>query len=755
MSRKLSLGLRLERRLHHMPLLWQMGLVLPALLLLVGVLAGLGMVVANEAADVLAKGRLDAAEIVAAELNHEVGEVFETLEYAAQQNPSELLASPVAVATPLTGLLHPARDSVIRSFVVSADGRLVGSSPSGWFDVGTDVSNLLYVSEPLRTGHRYASPVGVDEETRQPIVILSVPMFDAEGNTIGVMGVAVDPKVSLLTTLVAGAQQMGDTGHAELVDQQNRLIASSEPGHVLGPAEHPAFYNRFLPTHTHAVGVTDPIGDEDPADRGQRHVMAFVPLDVAPWGIALGGSQSAFTALSDRWLWEAVPFGFLAMAIAIYLIWLARRSVVGPVRALTRISEAIAGGDLSTPVPVLGDGEVRELAERFDEMRLHLQLALDALAQEKSRYEGMIESMAEAVICTDMQRRITAFNHAAEVITGWSAEEVLGRRCCDVLQFADESGAVSKHHCPSIGQTPAIGREELCRRKGDRLIVSISNAPIRGQSGSDRGTLYVLRDVSAEAEVDRLKDQFLSTVSHELRTPLGCIKGYASTLLLPSGNWDADTTERCLREVVNASDELEDLVDNLLDMSKIRAGAFTVQPRAIDLANAVATVLQRSAPRARSHSLRIDLPRLMPAILADRRRLEQVMHNLVDNAVKYSPKGGRITISARRIGDEAHVSVVDEGMGIRVEDVPGLFERFHRGRTPQVQQISGCGLGLAICRGIVESHGGRIWVTSPVVPASHTGPGTAVTFTIPLAAAEARQLVEEPVGQRDERRLSA
>jgi PAS domain S-box-containing protein len=423
----------------------------------------------------------------------------------------------------------------------------------------------------------------------------------------------------------------------------------------------------------------------------------------------------------------------------VYLIWVTRRSVVEPVRALTRISESIAEGNLTTPVPLLGDGEVRVLAERFDAMRSHLQLALDALAQEKSRYQGIIESMAEAVICTDAERRITAFNHAAEVITGWSVDEVIGRRCCDVQLLASDDEA-SGSACLEGIQANAVTREVIRRPKGDQLTVSISRSSIHGESGSDRGTLYVMRDATAEAEVDRLKDQFLSTVSHELRSPLGCIKGYASTLLLPTGNWDADTTERCLREVVNASDELEDLVDNLLDMSKISAGVFTIQPRELDFAGLVATVLQRSAPGARSHSLRVALPRRPATIFADARRIEQVLHNLVDNAVKYSPGGGRITISARHVADDLEVSVTDEGMGIPAEDLPGLFQRFHRGANPEVQSISGCGLGLAICRGIIESHGGRVWVKSPVAPDSRTAPGTVVMFTLPLYVPESSRL---------------
>jgi signal transduction histidine kinase len=190
-----------------------------------------------------------------------------------------------------------------------------------------------------------------------------------------VLAASVDASDSLFTVLMSAVGELGTGGHAELVDQNLRVVASSGRGQALGPAEHQSFFRPLLEKHEAGVGLTDPAGDEDPRDRGQRHLMAFVPLRHVPWGLGVGGPESAFTALSARWRAFTLPLGVLAFVIASSLVWITRRSVVAPLKTLTRISQRIAAGDLSTPVPAYGDGEVRLLAKAFDDMRGRLHQA--------------------------------------------------------------------------------------------------------------------------------------------------------------------------------------------------------------------------------------------------------------------------------------------------------------------------------------------------------------------------------------------
>jgi signal transduction histidine kinase len=266
------------------------------------------------------------------------------------------------------------------------------------------------------------------------------------------------------------------------------------------------------------------------------------------------------------------------------------------------------------------------------------------------------------------------------------------------------------------------------RLDGRALVVALARSSILGRDGALKGHVYVVRDISAEEELDRLKDEFLSTVSHELRTPLGAIKGYATTLLVePDLLARRHVTRKFLRVIAGASQELNDLVDNLLDMSKIGAGALTVEPRPVHLRPLARTALERVRLRARSHEVRIDVPVSLPPVHADPRRIEQVLHNLLDNALKYTPAGGHVTLSAMAVGEEVTVSVADDGDGIAPEDRVHLFERFYRGPPGRVGSGSGTGLGLAICKGLVEAHGGKIWVEAPGVGPSS---GTTVRFTL-------------------------
>ncbi len=229
-------------------------------------------------------------------------------------------------------------------------------------------------------------------------------------------------------------------------------------------------------------------------------------------------------------------------------------------------------------------------------------------------------------------------------------------------------------------------------------------------------------------------------MSHELRTPLGFVKGYATTLLLPDGLSDPETSQRCLRVIVEASDELEELVGNLLDMSKIGAGVLTVDPQPVELHSLAKAAVERVRVRTGEDRVRIAVPSALPPVLADAHLIEQVLYNLLDNAVKYSPEGGPVTVEAKASGDSVVVSVSDQGLGIPKEEASTLFERFRRGESARKRRIGGSGLGLAICKGIVEAHGGRIWVASPAPgrPRESANPGSVVSFTLPLAPDPAR-----------------
>ncbi|TAK21838.1 MAG: sensor histidine kinase [Chloroflexota bacterium] len=731
-------------RRFDMPLGRKIGfLVAGGLVLLFALFGLLGVRLADDNAKRTADERLAVARLTVSFLDIEIAEQFEQLERAAAM---------AAGATDDVGdQRHILRDLLVSPepfvasvFLTDRSGRLIWAEPPDSSDPGADLSAYAHVREPLATGARYASTVHGMGYGGHPTVVLAVPVPGYDGVPIGVVGAAIDPRHPALHSLIAATSQLGETGHAELVDQAGQVIVSSEPGRELGPAEHPGFFRGLQALNASGVGVTEPIGDEDPAERGQRHVMAFVPMVNAQWGLLLGGSEAEFLASTNRWLGQIALSGGLSLLVALGLVWATTRSVVRPVRVLTLASARIAAGDLATPVPRIGEGEVGALAEAFDEMRRDLSQAVEALAVEKSRYQGIVSSMADATFTTDARCRITEFNPAAEALTGRRAADVLGRPCHQAIELADARGSrVCQTNCALHPTAPLVSlaatKEVIKRRDGRPVPVATTRSAIRDLSGTAIGVVHVLRDVSADEEVSRLKDEFLATVSHELRTPLGFIKGYATTLLLPDGPRDEETTRRCLQVIVDASDELRDLVDNLLDMSRIGARALSIEPRPIRLAPIVRTAVEFARMRLRGRRLRDTVSSHLPLVAADARRVQQVLNNLLENALKYAPEGGTITVEAEARDGEIVVCVADQGPGIPVEDREGLFERFHRGKTARTQQIGGTGLGLAICKGIVEAHGGRIWCESPA-PGRPAGepPGAMLCFTLPIAPPNGR-----------------
>jgi signal transduction histidine kinase len=228
------------------------------------------------------------------------------------------------------------------------------------------------------------------------------------------------------------------------------------------------------------------------------------------------------------------------------------------------------------------------------------------------------------------------------------------------------------------------------------------------------------------AELDRLKSEFVSMVSHELRTPLGLIKGYTGTLLAQGTALDAATREEFLQVVDEETDRLTELVTNLLDMSRIEAGTLHVDLQPTRMADLLRTSADRLQTRECGRTLHLEIPERLPLVLADTRRIAQVLDNLLTNAVRYSPADTPIALAACARDGELLVAVQDQGLGIAADKREQVFEKFFRVDPSDTRRFAGTGLGLAICRGIVQAHGGAIWVES------EEGQGSTFTFKLPI-----------------------
>jgi len=263
----------------------------------------------------------------------------------------------------------------------------------------------------------------------------------------------------------------------------------------------------------------------------------------------------------------------------------------------------------------------------------------------------------------------------------------------------------------------------------ERIVTSLANTA--GIAVENAKLLREAARVRALEELDRLKTELISNVSHELRTPITSIKGYSQSLLRQDVEWPAGTVREFLEIIDEESDRLRAIIEDVLQISQIQSGVMKVDLRRLRVRRVIRSLVVQNQRHAMDHQFVVEVSNGFPAILADKLRFEQVLRNLIENAVKYSPSGGTITVRAEVAEpDMARFSVQDEGIGIPEDEIGQVFERFFRSSDGQARRAGGFGLGLSICRGIVEMHNGRIAVQS------REGEGSTFSFTIPLAPPE-------------------
>ncbi|MCX7707373.1 MAG: PAS domain-containing protein, partial [Anaerolineae bacterium] len=272
----------------------------------------------------------------------------------------------------------------------------------------------------------------------------------------------------------------------------------------------------------------------------------------------------------------------------------------------------------------------------------------------------------------------------------------------------------------SISHNPqglSPNRMQLLTTIGHQIGIAVENARLAQQAAE----VKILR------EIDRLRSELIANVSHELRTPLGLIKISASSLLMDDTHFDQETQRKFLLSISEETAKLETIVEHLLDLGRIESGRLRLEKQPTDLRRLIRNTIKSMEALSARHRMVSELPRQPLIAMVDAKRMEQVLRNLLDNAIKYSPGGGNITVSASR--EDAHIliTVSDEGIGIPPEEWDRIFERFHRVENEVTRRLRGAGLGLAVCRGIVEAHGGHIWVES------QPGAGSTFCLTLPIS----------------------
>lgn len=331
---------------------------------------------------------------------------------------------------------------------------------------------------------------------------------------------------------------------------------------------------------------------------------------------------------------------------------------------------------------------------------------------EKQRLDALLDSAADGILILNPDHTIDRCNTAFERLIGQPRDQIVGKDHDEIIRWHGEPQGTTLREAEADGwplrpDTSLYVEGDLERPLPPPLPVGITYSALLSDDGKLRNIFLSVRDITHFRNADELKSTFISIVSHELRTPVTLIKGYASTLRRDDAKWDRSVVRESLTVIEEEADRLSKLIDDLLDASRLQAGGINISKTDVSLPAIAARVAERFRQQAGNHTIVVDFPEDFPIVLGDDRRLEQVIANLVSNALKYAPKG-EIKISGWLRPSQAIVCVSDQGHGIDPHDLPHIFDRFYRSDSA-VKQTKGAGLGLYLARAIVEAHGGRIW----------------------------------------------
>jgi two-component system phosphate regulon sensor histidine kinase PhoR len=412
---------------------------------------------------------------------------------------------------------------------------------------------------------------------------------------------------------------------------------------------------------------------------------------------------------------ELALAGGVALLGALVLSFLVSGFLVRPLTRLRETVEAIAGGNLDARLRRHARDELGDISQALDRMREQLRLQLDELRHDKEQLQAVLHGMVEGVLVIGPDGRIALANPRLRALFGLR-HEVEGRFPIEVIRNAEVQDLL---------------RQALASREPVRREVEFGGTEPRAFSvhavalaGGARGAVAVFHDMSEVRRLDAVRRDFVANASHELKTPLTAIRGFAETLL--SAELPAKEARSYLEVIVGHSDRLAELLEDLLELSRIESRAVKLQLEELEVGPIAADVLRNLEPRFRERSLETRLVDQAPGTaLADYRAVEQVLENLLDNAAKYTEPGGRVEVIVGEAGEFVRVDVADTGIGIPDADRARIFERFYRVDKARSRALGGTGLGLAIAKHLVQSMGGELSVQSTL------GVGSTFTFTLP------------------------
>jgi PAS domain S-box-containing protein len=352
-----------------------------------------------------------------------------------------------------------------------------------------------------------------------------------------------------------------------------------------------------------------------------------------------------------------------------------------------------------------------------------------ALQESEEKYRDLYEEAPYAYFSVGVDGHIARANRKATELLGYTLDKLVGRPVLDLYADTPSGRAKAQEVLKRFLAGEEIHDEELemHRADGSEVWVSLSVRPIRDKEGRVVASRSAIVDITERKKLDRLKDDFIGLVSHELRSPMTVITGAINTALTEAESLSPEETRQLLQDASLEAELLSNILANLLELSRVQANRLVLHAEAIDVKKVIQDAVEGIKRQSSRHQFVVKLPRKLPPLYADPLRLERILYNLLENAVKYSPQGGETQVSVRLEKENVVIGVRDQGVGISPSDQAKLFAPFQRLEEFRPEGARGAGLGLLVCRRLVEAHGGKIWVESK------RGRGSTFFFTLPLS----------------------
>ncbi|MCK6473927.1 MAG: cell wall metabolism sensor histidine kinase WalK [Planctomycetes bacterium] len=456
--------------------------------------------------------------------------------------------------------------------------------------------------------------------------------------------------------------------------------------------------------------------------------MMYFALPVKRDGALLGYVRTALSLeridahlAALRWWLVLGTAGAAVLALVLGFVFAQR--VTGPLASMRVAASAIAGGDYSRKIARISRDEIGELSSAFNAMGEQLQERMQTILTDRNRVLAILGSMVEGVVAVDRSERIVHLNSVAAGLFGLDAAQAIGREIHEAVRVRILWETLAK----TMKEGTEVSEEFKLEGRPRQRVLELHAAPLRDAEGTVAGAVAVLHDVTELRRLEDVRRDFVANVSHELKTPLTAIRGLVETLI-DDPQMPGETRERFLAKVNDQTRRLSAIVTDLLTLSRVESRPDALERVALDLCEPVRASLRALQPSCEAKRIAAvaELPDVAVRVQGDPEALRQVFDNLLDNAIKYTPEGGRVAVRLSAANGHAWVEVQDSGIGIEPEHRDRIFERFYRVDKARSRELGGTGLGLSIVKHLVLAHGGQVSVVSEL--------GKGSTFRVELPA---------------------